>query len=106
MNSRTSSYSSDVHQQPPRRPTLTNRLSTAFSTAESGDLSDEPGVAAEHQIEEEIAEIKRYEVRTVSAVRCCVMSQATPTLTMRANTTGLHNYRYNTIMRPRRDDPA
>lgn len=61
MNSRTSSYSSDVHQQPPRRPTLTNRLSTAFSTAESGDLSDEPGVAAEHQIEEEIAEIKRYE---------------------------------------------
>lgn len=58
MNSRTSSYSS---QQPSRRPNLTNRLSTAFSSAERGELSDEPGVAAEHQIEEEIAEIKRYE---------------------------------------------
>lgn len=47
------------------RPSVTSRLSFALSTAsnaERGEPIDEPGVAADQQIEEEIAEIKRYEV--------------------------------------------
>lgn len=46
-----------------RRPSVSSRLSFAVSTAERGE-NDEgaPAAAAEHQrIEEEIAEIKRYE---------------------------------------------
>lgn len=44
---------------------MTSRLSFAISTAsnaERGESADEPSVAADQQIEEEIAEIKRYEV--------------------------------------------
>lgn len=47
------------------RPSVTSRLSFAISTAsnaERGESTDEPSVAADQQIEEEIAEIKRYEV--------------------------------------------
>ncbi|KAF3767772.1 hypothetical protein M406DRAFT_288976 [Cryphonectria parasitica EP155] len=47
-----------------RRPSVTSRLSFAISTAsnaERGESLDEPNVAADRQIEEEIAEIKRYE---------------------------------------------
>ncbi|CAN8102355.1 unnamed protein product [Discula destructiva] len=46
------------------RPSLTSRLSFALSTAsnaERGEPIDGPGDAADQQIEEEIAEIKRYE---------------------------------------------
>lgn len=55
-----------------RRPSVSSRLSFAVSTAERGDLQDEPGVAAEQQIEEEIAEIKRYEVRHRHALACAL----------------------------------
>lgn len=45
------------------RPSLATRLSFAVSHAERGDAVEEPTAAAtEEQIEEEIAEIKRYEV--------------------------------------------
>ncbi|KAI1321715.1 voltage gated chloride channel [Xylariaceae sp. FL0255] len=60
MNSRqTSSNVSITHPQPVRRrPSVTSRFSYAVSTAERGDRDLPPG---ETQIEEEIAEIKRYE---------------------------------------------
>lgn len=44
------------------RPSVTSRLSFAVSNAERGESVDLPAVAADQQIEEEIAEIKRYEV--------------------------------------------
>ncbi|KAK7749027.1 glycerol ethanol, ferric requiring protein [Cytospora paraplurivora] len=44
-----------------RRPSVTSRFSYAVSNAESGEALDEPTAAAHQQIEEEIAEIKRYE---------------------------------------------
>lgn len=44
------------------RPSLGSRLSFAISHAEQGESSTE-APQAEAQIEEEIAEIKRYEVR-------------------------------------------
>ncbi|KAG6366313.1 hypothetical protein INS49_000490 [Diaporthe citri] len=43
------------------RPSVTSRLSFAVSNAERGESVDLPAVAADQQIEEEIAEIKRYE---------------------------------------------
>lgn len=52
---------------------MTSRLSFAISTvnnAELGEPDDGPAVAAEHQIEEEIAEIKRYEVHSPASPRC------------------------------------
>lgn len=45
---------------------MTSRLSFAISNAsnaELGETDNGPAIAAEQQIEEEIAEIKRYEVR-------------------------------------------
>lgn len=45
------------------RPSLVTRLSFAVNNAERGETVEEPtDAAAEQQIEEEIAEIKRYEV--------------------------------------------
>jgi chloride channel 3/4/5 len=44
-----------------RRPSVTSRLSFAISNAEQGEATNAPNVA-EHQIDEEIEEIKRYEV--------------------------------------------
>lgn len=45
------------------RPSLATRLSFAVNHAERGETTEEPTAAAtEEQIEEEIAEIKRYEV--------------------------------------------
>lgn len=45
------------------RPSLATRLSFAVSHAERGETVEEPTVAADdQQIEEEIDEIKRYEV--------------------------------------------
>lgn len=43
----------------PRRPSVSSRFSYAVSTAERGENRNAP---ANNQIEEEIAEIKRYEV--------------------------------------------
>lgn len=53
-----------ARQQPIRRPSVGSRLSFAVSTAERGEVQNEngQGITAEHQIEEEIAKIKRYEV--------------------------------------------
>ncbi|KAI0132686.1 voltage gated chloride channel [Xylariales sp. AK1849] len=57
MNSRTTSFSVS-RPQSIRRPSLVSRLSFAVSTVERGEGNDAPAV---QQIEEEIAEIKRYE---------------------------------------------
>lgn len=56
-----------------RRPSVTSRISFALSTAsnvERGEPIDGPAVAAAQQIEEEIAEIKRYEVWSGPLQRC------------------------------------
>ena len=63
MNSRSSSFS--VHRPPPpRRPSILNRSRSrrlsSFSHAELGQDGAAAG-SAEHEITEEIAEIKRYE---------------------------------------------
>ncbi len=58
MNSRTSSISFPRLQQ---RPSYSSRLS-AISTVEQGEAAGAP-TATENQIDEEIDEIKRYEVR-------------------------------------------
>lgn len=70
MNSRTTSFNRNPHLAP-SRPSLGSRLSFAVSV-EHGDGADElpPG---EVLIEEEIAEIKRYEVRSSCApLRRCL----------------------------------
>lgn len=60
MTSRSTSFTAR-NPQPVRRPSsLTSRLSFAVSTAERGEGADVP-VAQAQQIDEEIAEIKRYE---------------------------------------------
>jgi chloride channel 3/4/5 len=62
-NARTTSISS-IRPQAVRRPSVSSRLSFAVSTAEQGEghVENGQGIAAQHQIEEEIAKIKRYEV--------------------------------------------
>lgn len=61
MTSRSTSFTAR-NAQPVRRPSsLTSRLSFAVSTAERGEGAEVP-VAQAQQIDEEIAEIKRYEV--------------------------------------------
>ncbi|KAI1881303.1 hypothetical protein JX265_000129 [Neoarthrinium moseri] len=59
MTSRTTSFTLS-RPQPSRRPSLSSRLSFAVSTAERGEGEGRDAPAAQ-QIEEEIAEIKRYE---------------------------------------------
>ncbi|ESA42823.1 CLC voltage-gated chloride channel protein [Neurospora crassa OR74A] len=66
MNSqpRSTSFSTSVPQIPnqrARRPSVSSRFSYAVSIAEQGEAQTAQGVAAQHQIEEEIAQIKRYE---------------------------------------------
>ncbi|KAI0466820.1 voltage gated chloride channel [Xylaria cf. heliscus] len=56
MNAQSSSVS--LHAEPLRRPSVSSRISYAVSTAERGEDGSAP---AQSQIEEEIAEIKRYE---------------------------------------------
>lgn len=60
MNARSTSFNRSPHLAP--RPSLSSRLSFAVSNAEQGEAAVEPSPAEAH-IEEEIAEIKRYEVR-------------------------------------------
>ena len=62
MNSRSSSFSVPA----PRLQQLSHRLSFAISNAEQGEAATEPA-NAEHQIDEEIEKIKRYEVRAYSS---------------------------------------
>lgn len=57
-----------------RRPSISSRLSFAVSSAEQGEAagphrSTTAAAAAEPQIDEEIAEIKRYEVRVCSPIQ-------------------------------------
>ncbi|KAK3938790.1 chloride channel [Diplogelasinospora grovesii] len=62
MNTHSRSTSFSAAPQPVRRPSVSSRLSFAVSTAERGESGQNaPGIAAQQQIEEEIAEIKRYE---------------------------------------------
>ncbi|EAQ87869.1 hypothetical protein CHGG_04488 [Chaetomium globosum CBS 148.51] len=61
MNFPSRSTSLSVVPQPVRRPSVSSRLSSAVSIAERGETQDGGGIAAQHQIEEEIAKIKRYE---------------------------------------------
>ncbi|KAF2971225.1 hypothetical protein GQX73_g2373 [Xylaria multiplex] len=56
MNAQSSSIS--LNPDPLRRPSVSSRFSYAVSTAERGE---DGNAAAQNQIEEEIAEIKRYE---------------------------------------------
>lgn len=62
--SRSTSFSTSARQIPnqrARRPSVSSRFSYAVSIAEQGEAQAAQGVAAQHQIEEEIAKIKRYE---------------------------------------------
>ncbi len=64
MNSHSRSVSvASINSLPTRRTSASSRLSYAVNSAERGEPQNGAGIAAEHQIEEEIAEIKRYEVR-------------------------------------------
>lgn len=60
MTSRSTSFSSP-NPGHARRPSVASRLSYAVSTAERGEA--DPAAAGEQRIEEEIAKIRRYEVR-------------------------------------------
>jgi chloride channel 3/4/5 len=60
MNSRTPSFSVPITRAQ-RHPSVSSRLSFAISTAEQGEGGAAPN-GPERQIEEEIDEIKRYEV--------------------------------------------
>ncbi|KAF7553971.1 hypothetical protein G7046_g6940 [Stylonectria norvegica] len=74
MNPRTASFSRNPNAA--RRPSLTSRLSFAVSTIEQGEAVDDaaPGVAL---IEDEIAEIKRYEdFTTIDWVQDAAREQA------------------------------
>lgn len=59
------SRSASLSVVPPEghRTSVSSRLSSAVSIAERGEITDGEGVEAQHEIEEEIAKIKRYEVR-------------------------------------------
>jgi chloride channel 3/4/5 len=60
MNSRSSSFSA-APRSAQARPAFTNRLSFAISSAEQGE-AEASNNGTERQIDEEIDEIKRYEV--------------------------------------------
>ncbi|KAI4865422.1 chloride channel protein [Hypoxylon rubiginosum] len=60
MSSCTTSFSV-TRPQPSRRPSVSSRLSFAVSSVEQGEGATAANAPAEQQIEEEIAEIKRYE---------------------------------------------
>jgi len=62
MNSRSSSISVPA-QRVQSRPSVYSRLSSAITNAEQGEATTRPD-ATEHLIDEEIEEIKRYEVRS------------------------------------------
>ncbi|OLN88098.1 putative chloride channel protein [Colletotrichum chlorophyti] len=80
MTSRSASYSHSPHRLP--RPSISSRLSFAVSTAEQSEHDNEEGGTApahhqQQQIEEEIAEIKRYEdFTTIDWVQDAAREQA------------------------------
>lgn len=63
-HSRSTSFAASIRPPAARRPSVSSRLSFAVNTAELGESTAEngQGIAVQHQIEEEIAKIKRYEV--------------------------------------------
>lgn len=81
-----------------RRPSISSRLSFAVSTAERGDaVLPTPGQV---QIEDEIAEIKRYEVPSLASSAPSPLSSFAPApstpymLTVAIFRVGLYNNRY------------
>lgn len=72
--SRTTSLST-VSLSAVRRPSVSSRLSSAVSNAERGETQNGAGIAAQHQIEEEIAKIKRYEVGIAPCLLLCPSAQ-------------------------------
>ncbi|KAH8172757.1 voltage gated chloride channel domain-containing protein [Sarocladium implicatum] len=75
MNARSSSFNRSPNLGP-RRPSISSRLSFAVSNAEQGEAGERAG-PAEAQIEEEIAEIKRYEdFTTIDWVQDAAREQA------------------------------
>ncbi|CCF43745.1 voltage gated chloride channel [Colletotrichum higginsianum] len=81
MTSRSTSFSHSPHRPP--RPSISSRISFAVSTAEQSEHDDEAAGAApahhhqQQQIEEEIAEIKRYEdFTTIDWVQDAAREQA------------------------------
>ncbi|KAK3306860.1 uncharacterized protein B0T15DRAFT_155832 [Chaetomium strumarium] len=74
FQSRSTSLSTLSTPQALRRPSVGSRLSSAVSIAERGENQDGGGIAAQHQIEEEIAKIKRYEDFTT--IGCCAGAAA------------------------------
>ncbi|KAJ0340826.1 hypothetical protein COL922a_002951 [Colletotrichum nupharicola] len=106
MSSRTTSFSHSPHRLP--RPSITSRLSFAVSNAEHSDDDEEQNEAGEaapgprqqqQQIEEEIAEIKRYEdFTTIDWVQDAAREQARRKLRRRRRAgmldTGQAGWRY------------
>ncbi|KAF0322207.1 putative chloride channel protein [Colletotrichum sp. SAR11_59] len=106
MTSRTTSFSHSPHRLP--RPSITSRLSFAVSNAEHSDDDEEQNEAGEaapgprqqqQQIEEEIAEIKRYEdFTTIDWVQDAAREQARRKLRRRRRAgmldTGQAGWRY------------
>ncbi|KAI9842093.1 MAG: glycerol ethanol, ferric requiring protein [Sclerophora amabilis] len=82
MNSRSTSFSA-LSQRRSSRPSFSSRVSFAVSIAEDGEAAGE----AEHQIDEEIEEIKRYEVTAR-------ISKWTWNTKLKVRRPGLHNDRY------------
>lgn len=96
MFSRSSSTSirgsRSIQQRPSasHRASVSSRISLAISTAEQGEGGNESHDApAQQQIEEEIAEIKRYEV-----CRIVIICSPGKILSDQLMIIGLHNYRY------------
>ncbi|GJN67091.1 voltage-gated chloride channel [Purpureocillium lilacinum] len=75
MNSQSTTFARSPHRA--RRPSLASRLSFAASTAEHGEADAAASAPAERQIQEEIAEIKRYEdFTTIDWVQDAAREQA------------------------------
>ncbi|KAK1521992.1 voltage gated chloride channel [Colletotrichum costaricense] len=80
MTSRSTSFSHSPHRPP--RPSISSRISFAVSTAEQSEHDDEaagapPASHQQQQIEDEIAEIKRYEdFTTIDWVQDAAREQA------------------------------
>lgn len=94
MNSHSRSSSVSINPQTSHHTSVTSRLSFAVSSAERGEAADGANAAAEHhQIEEEIAEIKRYEVSRLGLSTFWLLGRR-----LADSVLGFYNNRYD--MRP------
>ncbi len=101
MNFQSRSSSLSAGPQLVRRPSVSSRLSSAVSIAERGETHDGGGIAAQHQIEEEIAKIKRYEVRLPRPLRPApLLLLQVAAADMCISALGLHHHRYASILLP------